>query len=595
MFRDNKCWVLKRKKIGNVPRSSTHSHAVTQPIAPINRVFMQAVIVAAAVLITYIPAVRGGYIWDDDRYVTKNITLGDVAGLRRIWFDVGATPQYYPLVFTSFWIERRIWDTHPAGYHLTNVLLHAVNAVLVLVALRRLKIPGAWIAAMVFAVHPVHVESVAWITERKNVLSGTFYLGALLAYLRFSGIEKPDDHRPNRWRFYLLSLILFTAALLGKTVTCTLPAVIALILWWKRQPFRWRTLLPLIPMVIIAGPASMLTAALERHQVGAQGPEWGFSILERTLIAGRAVWFYVFSLLAPANLTFIYPRWHIDVSQWWQYLFPVGVIVALALLWVCRTRFGQGPLVACLFFVGTLMPALGFVNVYPMLFSFVADHFQYLASIGLIALMAAAGTRVCARWTRSARTLLFATVLVGLMTITWGQESKYKDNESLWNDTIRRNPAAWIAHNNLSEPLLAHHDFVGAAEHALIALRLHPKYASAHNNLGLALAGLGEADKAVKEFRQAIELNPALPQARLNLAEQLINQNDWEGAEREYIQAIKSAPDLADAHYNYAVLLAMRRRPTEAIRECQTACALNPDDPQSQLLLRTLKQDTENR
>src|SRR4029077_8768352 len=284
------------------------------------------------------------------------------------------------------------------------------------------------VAAMLFAVHPVHVESVAWITERKNVLSGMFYLGALLAYLRFSGIEKPDDHRPDRWRFYVLSLILFTAALLSKTITCTLPAVLALILWWKRQPFRWRAFLPLIPMVIIAVPASMLTAALEQHQVGAQGAAWDFSILERTLIAGRAVWFYVFSLIAPANLTFIYPRWHIDISQWWQYLFPVGLIVALAFLWAYRSRLGKGPLVACLFFVGTLMPALGFVNVYPMLFSFVADHFQYLASIGLIALIAAAGARVCARWTKAARAILFATVVIGLMTITWGEELKYKDN-----------------------------------------------------------------------------------------------------------------------------------------------------------------------
>ncbi|MGH8101570.1 MAG: tetratricopeptide repeat protein, partial [Chthoniobacterales bacterium] len=229
--------------------------------------FAQAAIIVAAVLIAYIPALRAGYIWDDDRYVTKNITLRDSAGLRRIWFDVGATPQYYPLVFTSFWIERRIWGGHPAGYHLTNVLLHAVNAVLVLVALRTLNISGAWVAAMLFAVHPVHVESVAWITERKNVLSGMFYLAALLAYLRFSGIEKPRDHEPARWRFYFLSLILFAGALLSKTVTCTLPAIIALILWWKRQPFRWRTFVPLIPMVIIAAPASILTAALEQHNV----------------------------------------------------------------------------------------------------------------------------------------------------------------------------------------------------------------------------------------------------------------------------------------------------------------------------------------
>src|ERR1043166_4603878 len=427
--------------------SSTHPNAVTQGTFPINQVFAQAAIVIAAVLIAYIPAMRGGYIWDDDRYVTKNATLRDNAGLRRIWFDVGATPQYYPLVFTSFWIERRICDAHPAGYHLTNLLLHAANAVLLLVALRRLKIPGAWIAAMLFAVHPVHVESVAWITERKNVLSGMFYLGALLAYLRFSGIEKPDDHGPDRWRFYILSLILFTAALLSKTVTCTLPAVIALILWWKHQPFRWRKIVPLIPMVLVALPAAMLTAVFERKEVGAHGPDWDFSIIERTLIAGRAVWFYLCSILAPVNLIFIYPRWRIDAGQWWQYLFPAAVFIVIGFLWIGRRRWGKGPLVAGLFFVGTLTPALGFVNVYPMLFSFVADHFQYLASIGPLALIAAAATRTWAQWWPDwVRVASLATAIVGLMTLTSRQERMYKDNQSLWNETVRRNPKAWIAH-----------------------------------------------------------------------------------------------------------------------------------------------------
>lgn len=557
--------------------------------------FAPAAMIVAAVLIAYVPALRAGFIWDDDYYVTKNVTLRDAAGLKRIWIDIGATPQYYPLVFTSFWFERQLWGIqNAAGYHLTNVLLHAANALLVWLVLRRLKIPGAWLAATLFALHPVQVESVAWITERKNVLSGMFYLGALLAYFRFCGIDH-DAPGERRGKFYLISLVLFTAALLSKTVTCTLPAVIALILWWKKE-FRWRNLLPLVPMILLGLAAGALTATMERHHVGAQGPEWDLSIVDRTLIAGRAVWFYAFSILAPVNLTFIYPRWHIDAGQLWQYFFPVAAFIVVGWLWFVRRKWGHGPLVAALFFVITLSPALGFVNVYPMLFSFVADHFQYLAGLGLIVPIASVATRLCAQWSRSARAILLAIVTVCLITITWHQALMYRDARTLWTETLRRNPKAWIAHNNLSEPLLAQGDFSGAAQHAEATLDLRPNYARAHNNLGLALQGLGHPDEAAAHFRKAIELDPALPQARLNLAEQLMTRNDFDGAEREYAQAIEYAPDFADAHYNYAVLLAMRGRNNDALRESRTACALNPDDAQSQLLLRKLTEiSTEKR
>jgi tetratricopeptide (TPR) repeat protein len=555
-----------------------------------------AAIIFGVVLIAYLPALRAGFIWDDDRYVTKNSTLHDSAGLKRIWFEIDATPQYYPLVFTTFWIERRIWGIEQAsGYHATNVLLHAANAVLLWIALSRLNLPSPWLPALLFGIHPVEVESVAWITERKNVLSGFFYLAAFLSYLKFSGIDKAGKDPSNNWKYYLLSLIFFVSALLSKTVTCTLPAAIALVLWWKTRSFRWRGLLLLVPMILLAIPAGVLTALVERHHVGAQGAEWDLSFMERLLIAGRAVWFYLVSVIAPVNLTFIYPRWSINSSQVWQYLFPLSAIIGIALLWMGRNRFGKGPIVASLFYVGTLAPALGFVNVYPMQFSFVADHFQYLASIGPIAFIAIVASGLAERMYYPIRVALVAGTCAVLMILTWQQQPKYKDNETLWMDTIQRNPKAWIAHNNLSEPLLAKRDFAGAAEHASSALNLRPDYAPAHNNLGLALQGLNRSDEAVKEFRKAIELEPTLPQPRLNLADHLITQNDLDGAEHQYAEAIAAAPDFADAHYNYAVLLAMRGRTSDALRESRIACELNPDDSQSQLLLRKLSEVKEPR
>jgi tetratricopeptide (TPR) repeat protein len=555
-----------------------------------------AALIVTAVLIAYLPALGAGFIWDDDRYVTRNRTLHDSAGLKRIWFEIGATPQYYPLVFTTFWIERRFWGIEQAtGYHVTNVLLHAANAVLLWIVLSRLNVPLPWLPALLFGIHPVEVESVAWVTERKNVLSGFFYLAAFLSYLTFCGIGKPVRNPSNSWKYYLLSLIFFVAALFSKTVTCTLPVAIALVLWWKSQSFRWRALLPLVPMILLAIPAGILTSLVERQHVGAQGPEWDLSVMERLLIAGRAVWFYLVSIIAPVNLTFIYPRWSIDSSQAWQYLFPIAAILGIALLWMGRNRFGKAPIVASLFFVGTLAPALGFVNVYPMQFSFVADHFEYLASIGPIAFLAIAASWLARRMHYAIRVALLTGTTLVLMVLTWQQQPKYKNNEALWKDTIQRNPQAWIAHNNLSEPLFARHDYLGAAEQASMAIDLRPGYAPAYNNLGLALEELHRIDEAVTEFRKAIELEPTLPQPRLNLAEQLIAQNDLEGAEHQYAKAVAAAPDFADAHYNYAVLLAMRGRTTDALRESRIACQLNPDDAQSQLLLRKLSATTESR
>jgi len=358
-------------------------------LTPRARAILWGILILALAATAYAPALRGDFVWDDDDYVTDNPTLTNLDGLRRIWLEFGATPQYYPLVYTTFWIEYHIWQLHPFGYHLTNVLLHMVNALLLWAILRRLAVPGAWLAAAIFAVHPVHVESVAWITERKNVLSGAFYLSSMLLYLRFAGIgpDRPSGRR--RWAYFVLALLLFACALLSKSVTCTLPAALVLLLWWRRRRLRASDLWPLIGWLVVGLLMALTTVWMERHHVGTRYIDWSLSPLDRCLIAGRAVWFYAAKLLWPAKLTFFYPRWHIDAGLWWQYLFPLAAVAVIAALWWLRSRLGKGPLVAVLLFVGTLTPALGFVDVYPMRFSFVADHFQYLASAGLIALGAA--------------------------------------------------------------------------------------------------------------------------------------------------------------------------------------------------------------
>ena len=294
------------------------------------------------VLLAYYPAWHGGLLWDDDAHLTR-VTLRDGAGLWRIWTDLGATPQYYPVVHTAFWLMFHAWGVETLGYHLVNIVLHAASACMVALFLRRHEVPGAALAATIFALHPVHVESVAWITELKNTLSGFFYLLSALAYSRF------DASRDRR--AYVAAFLAFGAALLSKTVTASLPAVLLVFFWWRRGRLEWlRDVVPTLPFFGFGMAAGLLTVWLERAQVGARGVEFDLTAIDRVLIAGRAVWFYVGKLLWPHPLIFTYPRWTIDASMWWQFLFPLAAAGAMVGFWALRGRT-RAPLAAALAFV----------------------------------------------------------------------------------------------------------------------------------------------------------------------------------------------------------------------------------------------------
>ncbi|HUU85807.1 MAG TPA: tetratricopeptide repeat protein [Phycisphaerae bacterium] len=554
---------------------------------------MGAPVLVGAVVVAYIPAIQGGYIWDDDDYVTENVHLHSLPGLGRIWFDVGATHQYYPLVHTSFWIEYHLWRLDPLGYHLVNVLLHALGAVLLWLVLRRLALPGAWLAAAVFALHPMHVESVAWITERKNVLSAVCYFAALLAWLRFSGLDGDRPAEPRRRRYYAVALLLFCCALLSKTVTCSLPAAVVLLLWWKRPRLKSGDLLPLAPMFALGIAAGLLTAWMEKHSVGAQGMEWSLTAVERCLVAGRVIWFYLAKLIWPAGLTFIYPRWHIDAGMWWQYAYPLAAVAVPIALWMLRRRVGKGTLVAALFFGGTLFPALGFVDVYPMRFSFVADHFAYLASIGPIALFAALLTIGLRRGrgptvkhkTGASPTaphpvigkLIPAALLVLLAVLTWRQGTVYQDAETLWRDALARNPSAWMAHNNLGNLLKDRGDTEQAMEHYRAALELKPDFIDALNNLGAALVKVGRFDEALARYDEALRLRPNRATIHFNVGEALAKRGDPDAAIAAYQRALQLDPELPAAHNAMGIALAGKGLIDQAIQHYQRALQLNPD------------------
>lgn len=566
-------------------RKGKSAAAEVQPSPPAWRPWHWDVILASLLvfltLAAYCPAMQGGFIWDDNYYVSDNPTLRSSRGLAQIWLEPESTPQYYPLVFTSFWVEYHVWGLEPFGYHVVNVILHAVNAVLLWLMLRRLTVPGAWLAAALFAVHPVQVESVAWITERKNVLSGLFYFGSAICLLRFFRLSAEEKEQSPQRLWYGAALLLFVCALLSKTVTSSLPAAAILVLWWKRGRVSWQEWRALLPFFILGLTSALWTVWLERHHVGAQGLEWELSWLERCLVAGRALWFYAGKLVLPLDLTFTYPRWQIDGGLWWQYAYPAGAAVAIAVLWAFRSRLGRGPVTGLLYFCVTLFPALGFFDVYPFRFSYVADHFQYLASVGLIALAVAALSCWASRLPRLPREMGMvakALLLVTLSTLTWRQGYIYRDLETLWRDTLKKNPTSWHRHYDLATILSQQGRANEAISHFAEALKIKPDYADAHNNLALTLWSQGKVTDASKHLTEALQIDPKHGEAHYNLALLLHAQGNSVAAIQHLEEHLRISPNHAEAHYNLGVLLLQQGRLREAADHFSYALQLKPDD-----------------
>jgi Flp pilus assembly protein TadD len=440
-------------------------------------------------------------------------------------------------------------------------------------------------------VHPVHVESVAWVTERKNVLSGLFYLAALLAYLesgfgfRGSGVGDdkadalpalPETRHPKPDARYFLSLALFVLALWSKTVTCSLPAAILLVLWWKRGLVTWADVKPLIPFFVLGAASAMYTGHLERAHVGASGAEFDFSPIDRVLIAGRAVWFYVWKLILPLNLSFIYPRWEIDPSKRWLFAFPIAAVLLVVAQFMLRRRIGRGPLVALLFFGGTVLPALGFVNVYPMRYSFVADHFQYLASIGVIVLLVALLRRVVEKTTPYMPVVL---IPLGLMTFT--QARIYKNTETLWHDTAAKNPNSWMVHTNLGHALVERAESASGDERQALldaaqaqyerSLELAPQLPEPHWNVGIGQSVRGNLDGALREFDEAVRLEPNFPQGYYSRGNVYRERGQLDEAIAQYEKAIALKKDYAEAYYNLGVIAEKQDRIDDAIKAYRLA------------------------
>jgi protein O-mannosyl-transferase len=568
---------MSRKSQKKVRRGKTTDNVV----APLPRFlawenWLGGLLLAAATVLVYQQAWHAGYVWDDDVYVTENKLLTAPDGLSRIWFSLDSPSQYFPLVYTSFRLEHALWGLHPEGYHWVNILLHAANALLVWRLLGLLRVPGAWLAAAIFALHPVHVESVAWITERKNVLMGFFFLLALLAWGKF--VEAASR---QRWKYYGLALMFYALALFSKTTACTLPAALLLILWLKETRVNWRRLVQIAPFVAIGIVMGLVTVWWEHYHQGTQGELFEIGLPERFLVAGRALWFYAGKLLWPANLVFSYPRWTVSAGNPLDYAWLLATAAAAAVIYFARNHLGRGPEVAALFFVATLSPVLGFIMLYTFRYSFVADHYQYLASIGPLALAAAGITSafdLLGKKKRFLKGALSGALLVSLGLLSWRQCAMYTDSDTLWGTTISKNPKSWMAHNNIAISLAREGRGQEAIAHFNNALELNPGHGDAHYNLANLLLRLGRVNEALAHYEKALEINPRNALAHYNLAAALGQNGRMDEAIAHYEKALEINPRYAQAHYNLATSFLRLGRVNEAIAHYNKVLEIDPND-----------------
>ena len=583
-----------------------------------HRDWLFAIFLVTATFIAYYPAWHGGYFWDEYcvPHDPKDMGHYTLHGLYNIWFH--QTRQYYPLTYTMLWGEYHIWGLNTTGFHLMNIFLHSLNGILVWIVLRRLKVPGAWLAGAVFALHPVNVESAAWIAERKNTLSCFLYLCAIMTAFKFWLPEEtaaPGStpvERLKDWKFFWLTFVLYLFAMLAKTTTIPLPAVILLLVWWKRGKIIKADVYPLLLFFAAAMAMGLITHHYEQR-LGAEGKEFQISLVDRCLVAGRNFWFYLEKIFWPHPLIFVYPRWKIAPSPMLAWLSLLAFIPVLAVLWLARHSWGRTVFVALAYFAGLLFFVLGFFNVFYFTYSFAADHFQYLAMIGPLALTCAGIALIFRRLGNVQFVLappLAACLFAVLGVLTWIQCHNYADAQALWTSVVAKNPNVFQAHTNLGDLLLAEGKVDAAIEQYEMSVALNPdaenydqlgnvylqtgnvkkafdafkKAIKVEPDNGLAYTDMGnlylqtrQADAAIECFQKALRIDSDIPVAWYDLGNTYIQKGQLDLAINAWQKAVTIEPDYAPAHGNLGNALLMKGRIAEAIQHWRSALAIEPN------------------
>ena len=559
----------------------------------IRTIALGALLVAATIL-AYLPALQGGFIWDDDTFLTRNRLIKAADGLYRFWFTRDAT-DYWPMTSTTLWVEWRLWGMNPLGYHATNLALHVIESLLLWRVLYRLRVPGSYLAALIFAVHPVNVESVAWITQRKNLVALLFTLLTVLFFLRtgLTGRPAPSEPGPGALRggaaWFVFSLFAFALAMLSKGSVALLPVVLLGIIAWRRRP-TGRDIAGLLPFFAIGAVFTAVDIWFQRH--GTAEVIRNAGLLERLCGAGAVVWFYLYKILVPLDLIFVYPKWSIHAGDpgWWLPLIAAAAVTAV--LWRHRKGWGGPLLFAWGYFCFMLVPVMGFTDVYFMKYSLVADHYAHLALIGVVATAAAgwaqwnqresaapAGGIPSRLWSRRAFPMATAAaVVVSLAWLTSRQCMMYANEETLWGATIARNPGCWVAYGSLGDVYLREGRLAEAVASYQKAIAIDGSNVESHNDLGVALLHEGRLEEASAQFQAAVAMEPGNSEAHNNLGNILYREHRLAEAQVEYRRALRADPMDGRAHFNLGNVLMRTGRVAEAVAEYTRAVELSPED-----------------
>ena len=544
--------------------------------------FAGIAVIAVLSFIVYYPSLNGGFIFDDNDLLTNNALVQSDDGLSRFWFSMQPV-DYWPISNSSFWFEWRLWHLHPGGYHTTNLILHVLCCAMLWRILRALSVPGAFFAALLFAVHPVNVESVAWIAQRKNVLSLLFFLASAYYYIRMELDREEGEerrflpHGTSRW--YCWSVFWFLAAMLSKSSVAVLPLVLLTVVAWRRK-WVWCDFGRMMPFLVIAVALTSVNIAFAVHHRGEVIRDAGF--LERLLGAGAVVWFYLYKAVCPLYLCFIYPQWTIETKSflWWIPL--VSCLAVTFMLWKYRKTWGRPFLFAWSYFCIALIPAMGFVDVGYMKISLVADHYQHIALIGVVTLAAAAWAVHMQSSDRGAivvwGNIIAAGLLVSLAGMSWLQNGLYENAFVLYRDVLEKNPRCWLACNNLAVEFESTGQTSEAMKYYGKAVEFRPDYFMAENNWGTALYKQGKADEAIKHFQRAVEIKEDYPEAHNNLGTVYANANRLPEAIVEFEKALKYKPEYYSALSNLALAYQLVKQHDKSIALYKDVLKINPSD-----------------
>lgn len=520
------------------------------------------ILLALITLIAYLPLVKAGYIWDDGGWVVHNPLMTSPHGLWDIWFEPSKSLQYYPLVFTGFWIEHQFWGIAPLGYHLVNIFLQMIDALLLWRILKMLRVPGAWLVAALFAVHPVQVETVAWVTEQKNLLSALFVFLAAGAWIRFAHLDDPESTAPGQWKYFIFGSIAFVLALLAKTDACTLPAVLWMIAWWKRGTVRRREGWSLVPWFVVGLLMGFVTIYIEHVKVHAAGSRFHFTPVQHLIIAVRDLWFYPAKLFWPYPLLAVYHRWdihHLSGLDVWAIIGALAVPIGLLAL---SRRIGRGPFCAVAVYGLTISPVLGLASFYTETYSFVADHYQYIPCIGLFAFFVGIGDFLLRRMQLSAGTVtargqkvgglvISACVLVALIPVTFEQTLVYIPSIHLWTHNIKYNPDAFAALDNIAVYDIKHHHPDEGMALLQKAWRIsHGEDPTVNTDLGnMYDSYYHDPAKAMSYYRRSLAADPQQPALILALVKWYEAHKNWRMAYNDLMHGVEVLPQSADLRY----------------------------------------------